>query len=393
MQVLVLSDDVPEPATHGGRLAIKNEIEAMRLAGYDVRLIAFHRGILPNRVVEANRALSSGFDAIPRPSLWRSTLRRPWLPYQVSSRLLRGGLGPLGEGLFPAVIICHHDWTVPAALHISQLVGGAPVVLRSHNDELKYYRDAARHASPAKELYLRSERARLRMYLSRVSTRGVAEVWFMSAADVGLPWSNLRHRIIPPVMFSESLPVPERYLPVPEKPTLVFVGALDIPHTLSGLQWFVQNAWPLVLKQVPHAKLLIAGRRPGPGITSQVEGAPRAELIASPESLDEIFAQARAFINPIFAGSGVNLKLGQPISRNIPIVTTTVGLRGLDGLRPEVFVADNRNDFARHCATLLTDDKEWRAAVRAINAAGDAYSAHAVGAQIDEAIAAILANR
>src|SRR4051812_1856219 len=127
MQVLVLSDDVPEPATHGGRLAIKNEIEAMRLAGYDVRLIAFHRGTLPHPVVEANRALSTGFDAIHRPSLWRSPLRRPWLPYQVSSRLLHGGLGPIGDGLLPGVIICHHDWTVSAALHISRLVGGAPV--------------------------------------------------------------------------------------------------------------------------------------------------------------------------------------------------------------------------------------------------------------------------
>lgn len=385
MQVLVLSDDVPEPATHGGRLAIRNELEAIRRAGHDVRLIAYHRGELAPATMEANRALASSFDAIARPSLISSTLRRPWQPYQVSSRRLRS-LDAMGDGLSPEVIICHHDWSLPAAFGASAALGGVPVILRSHNDELKYYRDAARHARGASGLYLRAEYARLRLFLARVPTDRVAEVWFMSAGDVTRPWSEVPHRIIPPVMFTEAVPVPERYLPTPEQPTLVFVGALDIPHTLAGLNWFLDQVWPLVLAAAPGADLLVAGRRPGPTLARRLGSTRRARLMANPESLEPIFGAARAFINPIFAGSGVNLKLGQPIGRALPVVTTSVGLRGLDGLRDDLSVADTPEEFARACVTLLTDDKEWRSAVRAVAEAAQSYSAAAIGAQIDEAI-------
>jgi len=74
--------------------------------------------------------------------------------------------------------------------------------------------------------------------------------------------------------------------------------------------------------------------------------------------LDPYFAQAALMMIPVRAGGGMRVRMLEAFARAMPVVTTTVGLEGIDA-EPDVdaLVADNPQDFARSVVRLF-DDKE-----------------------------------
>jgi glycosyltransferase involved in cell wall biosynthesis len=60
----------------------------------------------------------------------------------------------------------------------------------------------------------------------------------------------------------------------------------------------------------------------------------------------ELFRQADIAINPMFSGSGTNLKSLEFLSSGIPLISTGVGVRGLDLVDGKHFVLAERDNFA-----------------------------------------------
>jgi glycosyltransferase involved in cell wall biosynthesis len=91
---------------------------------------------------------------------------------------------------------------------------------------------------------------------------------------------------------------------------------------------------------------------------------PHVELVGwVPEVADELHA-ARVSVVPLLHGAGVKGKVIQSLLAGTPVVSTSVGVEGLDlpdaGV-PPVVVADDDAELARQLARLLTDDDAWRA--------------------------------
>jgi glycosyltransferase involved in cell wall biosynthesis len=207
----------------------------------------------------------------------------------------------------------------------------------------------------------------------------------MSADDVSANWRHIPHRVIPPIMYAgPEAGHPEA--PVPQTRDVLFVGSLDVPHAVAGLEWFLRLAWPRIRAGAPGARFVVAGRRPSPRLIRAVDETPGVLLVPDPEILDDVFAEARIFVNPVFAGSGVNLKLGEPMRRAVPVVTTTVGVRGLGVMDGGFAVSDTPEGFSKACLDLLHRDDLWSRARAGLLAARGPYSATAVGQAIATAI-------
>jgi glycosyltransferase involved in cell wall biosynthesis len=376
--VLHVCDDLPLPSVHGGRVAIAHEVRAMRATGHDVFVLAFHHGRLTPAQRSMNEELADGFAAVARPPFPRAALRHPLLPYQVSSRVAPADVVARLRSWKPDVAVCHHEWTLPTAAAVRDV----PIVLRAHNDELRYYRDLLRSARGVRRAYLLAEYLRIRGYLDAARRYPVARVWLMSGDDATDRWAHVPAEVIPPIMYDREL-APAG---APPGRTLLFLGSLDVPHAVRGIEWFLASVWPSILARVPDATVVVAGRRPRPEVVTLAARTRSAVLVGDPERVDELFAAARVFVNPVFAGSGVNLKLGEPLRRAVPVVTTTVGARGLDRVRAAFDVADAPGDTAAICARLLVDDGAWRQARDRIVALRDAYGAATVGARLNMAL-------
>lgn len=356
MDIVYIADDQMFPTNSGGRLELLGAGRALRDAGHNLHVVVLHRGDMDAQHRSSIESEFPGARFVRRVGLLRATLRRPLDPYQLTSRSLGADWATMS---FPEidVVVANHEYTLEAAGAVGRRYG-APVVLRSHNDEVAYSRSLVRNSRGLKWPYLFAEFLRLRAAMRR---------GLLSHADaIALISENDRPayaRFPGPVEYvPPSLVVGEAHLHAepPTDPVVGFIGALDSSHTEEGLAWFVREAWPEVRRQRPDARLLLAGRRASARLTRILKAGPGVDFLGEVDTATEIYRRTRVFVNPIFDGSGINMKLGGPAQAGVPIVTTGFGVRGLSALEHAVLTAERTADFADAVIRVLDSDDEWR---------------------------------
>jgi glycosyltransferase involved in cell wall biosynthesis len=139
---------------------------------------------------------------------------------------------------------------------------------------------------------------------------------------------------------------------------LLTMGTLYYPPNADGIRWFVGEVFPLIRSKITGATLTIIGKNPPKDFLKLAEDKSNGILVTGfvPE-LDPYFAESALAVIPVRAGGGMRVRILEAFARAIPVVTTTVGLEGIDA-QPEtdVLVADSPGDFAEAVIRLFSDE-------------------------------------
>lgn len=128
--------------------------------------------------------------------------------------------------------------------------------------------------------------------------------------------------------------------------------AADNANNEAGVRWFVDECWPALRS---HAELHVVGRRGTPGLVAHLVGAGATVTVDVPDVAPAL-AGADVFVNPVRGGAGINIKMIDALAAGLPVVTTTVGARGLHWRPGEhLVVADGPAAFRSAVADLLAD--------------------------------------
>ena len=143
----------------------------------------------------------------------------------------------------------------------------------------------------------------------------------------------------------------------PNSMNIVTLGTLHYPPNADGIRWFVEEAFPLIRSNIPDVKLTIIGKNP-PKDFLRLANDPNAGIVVTgfvPE-LDPYFEESALVVIPVRAGGGMRVRILEAFAYAVPIVTTTVGLEGIQA-QPgkDVLVADNPEEFANSVIRLLND--------------------------------------
>lgn len=118
--------------------------------------------------------------------------------------------------------------------------------------------------------------------------------------------------------------------------TIIHVGTADLRKG-ADLKDFIDNCWPLVIDKVPDAKLIIAGKS-----TEKLTDINLNILGLGFVDHDlELLNKGGIFINPQKTGSGVKIKSIIAMASAKALVTTSVGIEGVDALIDENFILAN----------------------------------------------------
>jgi glycosyltransferase involved in cell wall biosynthesis len=171
-----------------------------------------------------------------------------------------------------------------------------------------------------------------------------------------------REVVVAPLSLDPSL-YPRAPLDGP--PVAGIIGTASWPGTASALRRLAR-VWPLIRREVPDARLAIAGR--GTERLSELGELPGVELQGEVESATEWLGHLSVLLFPIDRGSGVKVKVLEAIASGIPVVTTSHGAEGIDA-DGGVVVADDDAGLARAAAAILRDEAERRERGAAAHAA------------------------
>jgi sugar transferase (PEP-CTERM/EpsH1 system associated) len=145
--------------------------------------------------------------------------------------------------------------------------------------------------------------------------------------------------------------------------SLVFTGSMDWLPNEDGMFYFVNEIFPLILRQVPDATLCIVGRQPSRRLQDLVSRIPQIRLTGWVEDVRPYLTQCAVCVVPLRIGGGTRLKIYEAMSMAKAVVSTSVGAEGLPVKSGEhLLLADNPNSFAE-CTLRLLSDASQRAQI------------------------------
>jgi glycosyltransferase involved in cell wall biosynthesis len=188
----------------------------------------------------------------------------------------------------------------------------------------------------------------------------------MNKADILLPVSQtdldlfVQHgcavpsKAIPTGYIFNTLPV----IDPKEESAVAFIGGMDWIPNREGVDWFIAHVWPRILDKLPNAKFYLAGRNFPEAIKKlQVQG---LKIVGEVENAHDFIFSKSISIVPLFAGSGMRVKIIEAMALGRVVVSTSVGAESIgytDG--KDILIEDNAENFASSIVKLLVD-KELR---------------------------------
>lgn len=154
----------------------------------------------------------------------------------------------------------------------------------------------------------------------------------------------------------------------PGRRDVIFVGNMNYLPNIDAVTWFATHIWPKVRAAAPFpVRFVVVGQNP-PACVAALARCHDIVVTGTVNDVEPFYRGADAAIVPIRAGGGTRIKLLESAGFGVPMVATSFGAAGT-GLRHgvELLLADNENDFAAACITLLTDR------TLALRLAGQAY--------------------
>jgi glycosyltransferase involved in cell wall biosynthesis len=148
-------------------------------------------------------------------------------------------------------------------------------------------------------------------------------------------------------------------------PRALFLGNyLHLPNAEAARR-LALDIWPLVRQRSGEpAELWLAGAGPPP-LLGEAAGVRWRGAVAR---LDELLAQVRVLVAPVFSGGGARVKVLTAMAHGLPVIGNALGLRGIDAGPMAATRAESPAELAAAIAAALRDPAAAARAGRAARA-------------------------
>lgn len=140
----------------------------------------------------------------------------------------------------------------------------------------------------------------------------------------------------------------------------VFFIGFDNPFNVEGLNWFLEEVYPLLNVNL---KILLVG-----SATKKINVTySNVDVIPFAPNLDEIFENVKVSICPMFRGTGMKVKVVESMAKGLPVVCNE---RGVDGFPDKTMcgclVTQDKYEFANYINRLCEDGEFYMKSVKQI---------------------------
>lgn len=150
--------------------------------------------------------------------------------------------------------------------------------------------------------------------------------------------------------------IPDEYLKMrldysfnSEKKKAFFIGS-GHPPNIEAVKFIIEN----LSHNCPDVDFIVAGSCCNPFKSLDKKNVKLLGLIDE-RTKNELFATVDLAINPMFSGAGTNLKTLEFLSAGIPMISTAVGVRGLNLIDNEQFILADENNFGVKIKELVSN--------------------------------------
>lgn len=150
-------------------------------------------------------------------------------------------------------------------------------------------------------------------------------------ADVFASWYPSRNLHLHSIGIMEYRPIADKtFVPKPKGHTFAITGSLCYGQSLVSIVDFLRRYYAILQKACPDVRIIIAGRNPSPVLYEECKDMEGIEIIPNPEKIADIVRLADYYICPIFAGSGIKLRVLDALKQGLPVLCHSISSAGYE---------------------------------------------------------------
>ncbi len=350
--VLIAAPFLPWPANFGGAQRIHALARELQ-RDVDVTLVA---PTIPDEEAHLH-ALGAYYDVVGVPARWSlryppSRVRRC---QQLRAAFTRQSIAELTRpgSQFQQVIdrilqtrfihVFKQETPYMASVHARP---GIPTIIDAQNVEWDLLRRISQTSpSLGKQIYNASEWRKLRRVEQRAwAAADAVTVTSMPDAEAIAPFSRCAPILVPNGIDLDAV-LPRRQASSEHPHDVLFIGALRHAPNADAVGWYLEHVHPIVRAQVPDARLHVVGADP-PAWLRELD---RWDVLVTGTvpSVQPWLADAAVAVLPLLSGGGTRIKALEAFAAQVPVVSTTIGVEGLNVSHAEhLLIADQPEAFA-----------------------------------------------
>lgn len=346
--ILIVSSDFVYPPNHGGRVDVWNKILCLNSLGFNIDLITTIKSKPKKEDIDIVKEKVNKLILIYRKNSIKDIFSLK--PLQIKSRNQLKYIDINRE--YDYLLI---EGTYGISILENKTLKVKKRILRMHNDEAFYFRQLfSSEKIWWKKFYYLLESYKFRIIDKKIIDK-IPNIMFISYEELNkykYKYPKIKAYFLPSAVNLNLKKINSN------TKNVVFIGSLFMINNKEAINFYIKKIHPLLL-DIKGYTFTIAGNSKGEGIewirklSSKYNN---INIIDSPETLDNIYANASVFVNPMLHGAGVKLKTINAIVNGLPVVSTTTGNQGT-GLKHGscIYVTDNAKEYAKYIKILLND--------------------------------------
>jgi glycosyltransferase involved in cell wall biosynthesis len=356
------------PADSGGKIRTSQILRNLKGGRFEITLASPETGDEARRFAADVAAICDRAATWPAraPGRWQPITRMRHLlsslPIAVATDRSRPGGERVARELAQGPSLVVVDFPHTAVL--APPVLGCPSVLFTHNVEAEIF---ARHVQVARDPLARwvwRDQHRKMQAFERATLARFDRIIAVSERDREILTRDYGARdvsVIPTGVDLEAFTYAE---PEP-RPRVVFAGSMDWMANIDGIAYFMDEVWPKVAAAVPEAEMTVVGRSPQAQLVERARGL-RWTFTGRVDDIRPHVRGAAAYVIPLRVGGGTRIKAFEAMAMGVPVVSTAVGVEGLDIVPGRHFLlGDTAEAMASGLVRLLTEPEAGRTLARA----------------------------
>ena len=361
MKVLQLCNKPPYPSVDGGTMAMDSITSGLLCEGCEVKVLTVETDKHPVRreLIPAEYLEQTGLESVyidlrvkPLPAIFAMLCGESYHVKRYVSEAFAAKLREILEKESFDIVHVESIFLTPYVPLIRKY-SDAKIILRAHNVEHLIWRQVAQSCTNSlKRWYLKHLSLTLRAYeLEHLNDYDGVVCITKNDAEV-FRQAGCRKPVVSIPFGVDSGEVPSVEV---EPDSLFHIGAMDWLPNQESIRWLLEEVWPVVHREVPQAKLYLAGRKmPSQWMNATIEG---VSVIGEVPDAMYFIGSKKINVVPLLSGSGIRVKIIEAMSIGKTVITTTVGAQGIDYTDGEnILIADTPEQFARQIKRCLDDD-------------------------------------
>lgn len=354
MKVLQLCHKPPLPLVDGGCIAMHNITQGLLNSGQEVRVVAVATQKHPVKTsafstdyLQKTRFESAYIDTTPHiiDGIRSIFMRKSYHIERFNAKSMATKLEHILTHEQFDIIHLESIYVTPY-IDVIRKHSNAKMVIRMHNIEHQIWdRLAENESNPVMKLVYRVNKRQLermeKTILQRVDgymTISEPDYRFFSQTALNKPGV-----VIPFGIDMDQYELEDDYI-ASDKPSLCHIGSMNWSPNKEGIEWFLDDVWPLIHEAHPDLHFTIAGHGTPDSLMQRKDE--NVTFAGTVPDANEFMLDHDLMIVPLLSGSGVRVKIVEAMALGRVVVTTSVGAEGLAVENGKhLFIADTPEDF------------------------------------------------